>query len=545
MRRPPLPSCLPPTRPVAARRAAILLLVGLALPAAAEELGPAPPLGPVLTLTPQNLSPDPITGRLNLAAGALPAPATGLSTLDPADQSPAALLLRHLVATGQAAGLAGVLYDNRDRGHSRLPPEMFPALTRVAYGPALHDRGLDFGPAGAFRFPAITFGNSSTAVTSGPAPRSLARLSMTTPGAAWQAWDDYTSNALYIYPCHHDNGAWDLYPAAWPYILSSQGSSGSDQPFLRAVAMILAAFPAETRARLQADGLVAPTVAMVFRRAQTGVRSQADYFSGAAQPSAFAKGAVNLEAMIDLANSITPDRIPPLVRLSVVSEDFRDHAGLLDRSEKLFDTPSAIARLWQAQAWEHQMVISTAGTSDPNGRPLRFSWVLLRGDPARVRITPLDAAGTSARITLDWQEPRPAPAGFTAPGPGPMSDRIDIGVFADNGAELSAPAFVSVDFPAQEERRYQPGPDGVMRIAEIDYDANGRHIDYDPLLWWSAPWRDVYHYDAAGKPTGWTRITTRPDGPPDQGFSADGTKAGQQLRYVLARPGADVGVVAR
>lgn len=515
---------------------------------------PGPRLGPVLVVTPKNVTADPVTGRLALSPDALPAPATGLPVLDPEDQSPAAKLLRHLLARGRAAGLAGVLYDNHDRGHSRLDPRMFPALTRIAYGAEFRRNSLDFGPAGAFRFPAITFGNSSTAITGGPAPRSMERLLMTSPGGAWGAWDDYVSNTLYVYPEHHDHDAVDFYPANWPYTLSSQGSSGSDRIFLRAIAMILAAFQPETRARLQAEGLVMPTLQMVFRRAQTGVRSDADYMSGPAQPTVFSKGAVALPAMISFANSLSPDAIPPVVRLSVEREDFSGRAGLLGGSEKLFDTPSAIARLWRGPAWQHRMEVSAAQTTDPNGRPLRFHWVLLRGDPERVRLMPLDERGLRARIVIDWQTPRPAPAGFAAapPGaPGPMSDRVDIGVFADNGAQLSAPAFISIDFPGQQLRRYEPVPGAApadrMRLAEIDYDAKRRGVPYDPLLWWSAPWRDLYHYDAAGRLTGWTRLSTRPGGPPAQAFAADGApldgpRAGSEapLRYQLKRPGADL-----
>lgn len=548
---------LPAARPPVLLRLALILaclLPRLAPPARAETaLRPRPaadsaakpqPVGPVLEVTPAAVQSDPVTGRLVLQPGALPPPAAGLPVVNPGNQSPEAGFLRHLVATGQAAGLAGVVYDNRDRGHSRLPPEMFPALTRTAYDAAYREGNLDFGPAGAFRFPAITFGNSSTAIVSGPAPRSLVRFAMTTAGQPWRAWDDYDANAIYIYPDHHDHDAVDLYPANWPYTITSQGSSGSDKPFLRAVAMILAGFRPDTRARLEAEGLVAPAVQMVFRRAQAGVKTPADYLSGAANPSVFAAAAIDLPSMISLANAIGPDQIPPLVRLSVDSEDFSDKAGLLGLSERLFTTPSAIARLWRGPEWQRQMVVSAIQTVDPNNHPLQFHWVLLRGDPARVTITPLDAAGNRARLSFDWQEPRPAPAGLGTTGPGPLSDRIDIGVFADNGTWLSAPAFVSVELPGQQIRRYEAGPDGAMRLAETDYDGNLRHAVYDPLLWWSASWRDLYHYDAQGRLTGWTRVATRPDGPPTQDFAADGTTAkGLRVRYESRKLGANVAAV--
>lgn len=506
------------------RRGVLMSLAALGLaPLAARAQTPAtaapappPPQAGAFLLPAGALVRDPVTGRLVLPPEALPdpGPAAARPPVAPADMTPEAALLRRLAARGTAAGLAGVFYDNRDRGHSAMPPESFPQLTRLVYPPAMVAAGLDYGLAGVLRLPAIVLGNSSTAVTSEPDWRSQARFMMTTPGGPARAAADYAANALYLYPEHRDHDAADLYPAAWPYTLTSQGSSGSDQPFLRAVALILAAFRPDTRARLEAEGLVAPTVQMVLRRAQVGVRRRTDYLSGSAHPSAFEARALAPAAMIALANSLTPDGIPPLVQLAVLEEDFGLHAGLLGQSERLFDTPQAIARLWRGPAFRRAMTLSAADTTDPNGRPLRFDWVLLRGDPGRVTITPLDAAGTRARVTIDWHQPRPAPRALAAEGDAPLTARVDIGVFAWNGVADSAPAFVSVAFPAHQLRRYAPAPDGTMQLAEVDYDALGRGAYYDPLLWWSAPWTDRFAYDATGSLTGWTRSTTRPDAAP-------------------------------
>ncbi len=412
----------------------------------------------------------------------------------------AALYLNRLAAQGRAAGLSGVLYDNRDRGHSRLSPELFPQLTPVIYGDDLEKRGLDYGLAESILFPAITLGNSSTAITAGRQPRSLPRLAMTRPGGALRALQTYAANHIYVYPEHRDHDATDRFPANWPYMLISQGSSGSDRPFLEVVALILASFTPETRARLEAEHLVAAAVQMVFRRAQTTVRSRAAYLSGAAHPTAFDKSAINPTRMMALAQSLAPETIPPQVVLQVESEDFRPRAGLAGRSERLFDTPAAIARIWRGLEWEREMVVSAAQTKDPNDRPLTFIWVLLRGDPERVRIVPLDESGSRARITVNWQDERQI-----VPGDPRTSSRVDIGVFADNGAHLSAPAFVSVSFPTHQKRRYAPVSDGGMRLVEIDYDAAARKTAFDPALHWTAPWQDRFRYGADGSLVGWER----------------------------------------
>ena len=425
-----------------------------------------------------------------LAPGLVPPPVPpGLPAVDPADASPEAGLLRRYVAQGVSAGFGGLLYDNRDRGHSALPPGLFPALARLSYAPALAAQGLDYGLGGAILWPLPTLGNSSTALTSGPAARSLPRAAMTFPGGPAQAFRAYAANMIYVYPEHRDHDAADLYPGAWPYMVITQGSSGSDQPVLRALALTMAAFRPETRARLVETGLMAPTLQMLLRRNLAGLQGAEAYLSPAAHPAVIEAERLAPGRMVAAAALLNPGEIPPMVRLTVEAEDFARAAGLAGLSERLYSTPSAVARIWRGWQGRREMVISAAATRDPNGRDLRFHWIALSGDPARLRVEPLDAAGTRARITIDWHETVALPGGR-------RGARVDVAAIAWNGAQFSAPAIVSVSFPDHQIRRHAPGPDGAPRLAEIDYRAEGR--DYDPLLHWSAPWRDVMVYDAEG-----------------------------------------------
>ena len=464
----------------------------LALPADAQT---APPL----ELSVENVELAPPLGA-RLAPGPDREALEDLPVIDPDARTAGAEVLRRLVLQGRAGGLAGVIYDNRDRGHSRLPASLFPQLTPTLYDRALRDERLDYGLAGTIFFRAPVIGNSSTAVTSGATPRSLGRLAMTSPNAPLRAWQLYAANHLYVYPGHRDHDRVDLFPANWPYTVLSQGSSYTDRPFLRALALTLAAFPPETRARLEAEGLVAPTLQMILRRTLNDVNSRAAYFTGLAHPTVFTREMLRPGRMVGLAAAITPGDIPPMVALQVEVDGFRRRAGLVDLPEQLFDTPSAIARIWRGFETEKEMIVSAAATNDPNGRPLSFDWALLRGDPERVRITPLDAQGTRARLTIGWHDRRPV-----GPRESRLTDRIDIGVFANNGVHDSAPAFVSVSFPTHETREFETGPDGALRLVAIDYDAIGRERTFDPVLHWSAPWRDVFTHDAEGRITGWTR----------------------------------------
>jgi hypothetical protein len=190
-----------------------------------------------------------------------------------------------------------------------------------------------------------------------------------------------------------------------------------------------------------------------------------------------------------------------MVRIRVVEEDFAPEAGLAGLDERLFDTPSALARIWHGFAWERHITVSAEDTADPNGRPLTFRWSLLQGQPDRVRITPLDPDGKRALLSVRWHDSFDVPG---AEGPRATS-RVDIGVFASNGVEQSAPAIVSVSFPTHQARRYGPAADGAMELLSIDYDAAGREVPFDPILHWSAPWTDEPIRDPAGDITGWTR----------------------------------------
>jgi hypothetical protein len=517
------------TRPVAVqdcamRRRGLIMLGMLALlrpvrgraeaaPGPADSAAvPSPPVPtpPVLTLTEADLEQVP-GGVLRRPGAPWPAVPADLPVTDPGDVSREAGMLRRLTAQGRAGGLAGVAYENRDRGHSSLPEDQFPQITRLVYDPALRAERLDYGlalpvllpapatgdpPPGPAPMPVLApvIGNSSTAVTDGAVARSLPRLAMTLPGGPMRAWAAWAANQTWVYPEHRDHDDEDLFPANWPYMLISQGSSYTDRPHLRAAAMILAALPADTRQAATAQGLIGPVVQMVFRRAQ--VRDRAAYLSGAAHPTVFDGQRLNTVAMVARAAELRPGALPPLVRLAVLREDFEPRAGLAGMTERLFDTPSAIARVWRGPAFRREMRVTAVPTGDAAVQ--RYLWVLLRGDPAAVRIAPEGTRHETARIALDWQEARPI-----APGQPRTSGRIDVGVFAEiAGGLISAPAFVSVSFPLNEARVYGPDGHGGMRLISVDYDAAGRGRPFDPVLHWSAPWRDEPLHAADGSLTG-------------------------------------------
>lgn len=434
-------------------------------------------------------------------------------------------LLRRWYREGTAAGHHGDLYDNRDGDHSNLDYASFPQLTRIEFNESAKRRNLHMGLQARWFFSAITIGNSSTAITAGPYWRSQPRLAYTDPRAAAMLAEQYAKNHLYFYPEHRDhdpghNGAGeggdghgDVYPANTPYVIISQGSSGSDQAFMDAVACTLAAFRPEVKRLLAEQGALMPALQMVFRASNRQVVKPEDYLSGAAHPTVFDGAQLDLLKMVQLAHDIRREDVPPLVRLRVVEEDEglpgRDYfaPGL---NERLLDTPAAIARIARSTKRLRRMVVSAENSRDLNGRALKFHWVVLRGDAAATQIKPLNEAGSVVELLIPYHPRRPI-----TPGAALESNRVDIGAVVHNGAYYSAPAFVSVFYLDGEMRKY----DDQGRIVSVEYGdsaAGGNYVD--PLIELGKSWRDDYRYDDAGRLIGWTR--TR--GESSEEFTADG-----------------------
>jgi hypothetical protein len=391
-------------------------------------------------------------------------------------------LLRFWWKAGRAAGNVGDWYDNRDRGHSDLDTKPFPQLQRIVYTPEEMKQRRDWALATITR-PQVVFGNSSTS-----APPTLGgsnvRNYYSTPRGVPFLYQHYTHSNLYIYPEHRDHdpghngnhdGFGDLYPTNTPFLITSQGSSGSDQPFMRAIPLTLAAFHPEVKKKLVEKGLLMPTVQMILRRSNRHLANPKEYRTGKAHPSVFEGTWVDALKMVQLAHAINLSDIPPMVQLKVVEEE----SPILGRdffepgaSEKLADTPAVIARFWRGQERTRRLVVSAEDSYDLNKRPLTYEWVLLRGDPARVTIKPLNKKGSKAEIVVAYHERRPI-----APGSAMESNRVDIGVFVDNGAYPSAPGFITFFSFDSEARTY----DRAGHIREIGYGMG--EVRYDIRDW--------------------------------------------------------------
>ncbi len=385
---------------------------------------------------------------------------------------PAGDLLKKWYAEKTAAGNVGDVYDNRDRGHSGLDLGQFPQLSKTVYNEQALKYRVDWA-ATLRRVPLVLFGNSSTSAGA-TAGGSNPRMMYTRPGGLRALYAQYTSNNVYIYPEHCDYkpghngtpGYGDLYPTNTPFVFISQGSSGSDQPFMRAAPLTLAALRPEVKQKLAQNGLLMPAIQMIFRSTARQLSGPQDYLTGKAHPPVFDGAWVDPLAMVRMAHEITAEAIPPMVQLSVLEEDVpvpgRDYFEPSGRSEELGTTPAVVARVWRGRDCTRRMLVSAANSFDRNRRPLEFHWKLLRGDPAKVSIKTLTARRAGAEILVNWHDRYPIAAGSPL-----ESNRVDIGVFAHNGVYYSAPAFITFFFLDSEARTY----DSDRRLLEIGYGA--------------------------------------------------------------------------
>lgn len=431
-------------------------------------------------------------------------------------------LVNTWVREGSAGGLSGILYDNRDRGHSTLNPADWPGLDFVRYSPEVSATDADFGFRPWHRFNLPAFGNASTALVTPVFWRSNPRSMLTHPLHAQLFLDHYLHNHLYCAPEHNDFDPeyGDVYPANAPCWIISQGSSGSDQPFLQAIALTLAAFPPATRQHLESQGLLMHAVQWVLRQSQRSVKSSADYFTGLAHPVVFRDSQLDVERMVRLAHGMTLERIPALVRIEVVSEQESQHG--VDYfsggpGEQLITHPLLVSRIHRTIQRKRRMVLSASSNLSLQDEPVRFRWEVLQGDPQHVHIRPLDPLQRTVEITISWHAPYPVVS-----APELLSSRIDIGVFSERDGVASMPAMFCSYALAGEQRVYEGD-----RLISIDYAALPSGGVYtDPLLTPLRNWKDTYEYNTSGECVGWVR-----------------TEAGKGLRHfrsdglILVSPG--------
>lgn len=430
---------------------------------------------------------------------------------------PAGEAIRAWQAEGTAAGNAGDLYDNRDANHSALKLSLFPEMRPIIYSEEAKQARVDSGLS-RFTFNGVAvLGNASTATRNGPFWRSNARQAYVDGRSVLFFSLQYLRNQHYVFPQHHDYLATvegDTFPANTPYLTIAPGSSYTDQPILEAFAATLAAFRPEVKDMLINDGMLFPTIQMLLRASQTAVLQRTDYLTSKAHPIVFDGAGIDLLRMVTLAHDLQTNALPPFAALRTVEDaravQGRDYFDLFG-GEGLFDTPAAIARVVRGMAYTRRIVVDGRASRNPMQSHLKAHWVLLQGDPAKVRIKPRLGEPLVAEIEVDYHG-----AGFPSDTNNTIrTSRVEIALIVENDAHYSPPAYVTFHYLNNEIRQYSS--DG--RILAVDYaTAAGRYTD--PMLSLPRRWKDLYTYDPRNQLTGWTR--TRGD--QTESFTPDGAR---------------------
>ena len=428
--------------------------------------------------------------------------------------------MREWAKEGTAAGLYGVLYDNRCGGHSMVDVGNFPGLARVVYGDEARELSLDRAQA-RFFYNAAVVGNASVAHTDGPFWRSVPRMITSDAHSAGLAYAMHMSNHLYVYPCHTDyrpTNKGDVFVANNPCVVTSLGSSGSDQVFLRAILSAMGAFTPEVRAHLAQTGRLGPALNYLLRKTQRHLETEEDYYTGKAHRPALDGAHVHADEMVRLAHEMATNTVPPLVGVRLDSappvakigvECFDAHGG-----ELAWLVPVAgsfiMRSLAQKRSFRFTAIAPPPGVTDA----MQYRWEILQAPAGCVEIKFLNQKKTEVEITLTHPSAVPWPEDPDDENSMPTS-RVDIGVFVHNGVHASPPAILSFYYLMNEEREY--GANG--RLVKVDYASKAGEYA-DPVYTHPKRWVDAYQYDAAGGLLGWERRR----GENVEAFTPDGFK---------------------
>ena len=419
-------------------------------------------------------------------------------------KGPEAQTIRQWQQERTSAGNQGLLYANRDNNTMPLDITRFPGLLRLGYSQEMIDRELNIGlPNSLFvvensnmLLPVI--GHSSMGYMNSPYWRSQPRAVCGDPRQTALQSALLLGNQLFFYPAYsdYDPGTGDLFPANTPTCFAVAGANSAEQPFVEAAFAALAALRPETRAELSRTGLLMPTLQMLFRASQRTLKNREDYLTGIAHPPVFQAANLDTAKLVQMAHALTTNDLPPIVVLNVRSETQmipdRDFFDIL-RSEQLFDSPLAVARIFRGAARTRTLEIRT----QCRRTDAKLHWVVLQGDPAKVTFTPCATNSSLMKLTVAYHNPFPTPIGN---GKRIMTARVDIGIIAETATGFSVPSFVSFCFLGNEQRTY--ADDG--RIVSIDY-TRRQTVYTDPLMSYARNWKDSYLYDAKNNMTGWMR----------------------------------------
>jgi len=392
--------------------------------------------------------------------------------------------LKDLFAVGMAAGNLNDWYENRDSNHSLVNIVAHPQVRRLA----------NEGYAVSFAKYADknVIGNAS--LGSGGQWNMIRNSHNYQTFLVQKFYEQYRDNDHFWYPGVYDfkKGSPEDFDERYSmstYESSSLGKSGSDRNKVHKFFYAMAALRPGVKKILEDNGMLIPTIQMVFRR--TRVDTDQEYLSSQiAHASAFDDAGSSLD-LVNLANSIQPSNIPPLIDISVERDDFissknQNRLFYQNKTEHLYTTKGSVARVYrELGAREKKMVIDLSGSLDLNNRTLTFETKIIRGNSSHIIINKLNASGSKVEIIF-----KPKAVGLLGVEQR-TSNLFVVGVFANNGVFYSAPGFITVQNETSLEQLDWTAVDNKLEITRSTRGVN--NVTAAPI--WNG---EVFYYDSQG-----------------------------------------------
>lgn len=326
-------------------------------------------------------------------------------------------------------GNAGDLYMNRDANHSVVSQANWPGLTSVVFDKASRTRHVDLNYPNML-FPYPVFGNSSRGFRVGNRWRSLARGFMTTDRWRLRYMQRfYLSNQFWVFPAVDDydfsgpNPLGDAFMSVTPYWITTQGRSWSDLYYLKAALEISRTLPADVKRQIVDRGLLSPVIQTLIRRSLRNVKTDEDYLSPKAHPTAFPPDGLDLPRMKKMAAEMKVEDIPPVVPVTL-------HIGSVEdvpkESEVTFATRFATAIALRSGDTERNFQIKAFGAD-------KYQFRVVHDDLCAARVVPLGKDMAVVYIDKTLLTP---------------SNRVDVAVFGKTKTSgWGAPSFISFALP--------------------------------------------------------------------------------------------------
>ena len=276
----------------------------------------------------------------------------------------------------------------------------------------------------------IVVSNSSTARSPDESGGSNTRQ----PDSNWTGWyclrEMWQAGVLQFFPEYRDYDDVDWFKVNQPYVFTTQGSSGSELNEVERCRRILLALRPEVRQWLIDNKRVGDVVSYLMRSNQ---------YSGYLDPlchRVVIDGRNEMPSDIDLAESITLETIPPLLKIKVISDSLEGETPSQKFGACPLRTDEAVGLIRTTSAQVRTIVVELEAD-----RPCQFHWVKCQGESSIVYNNP---DKTRATITI------PIQGNFDVLKPDSsviVSNRVEVIAVAHDGTHYSSPVFVTEYFP--------------------------------------------------------------------------------------------------